>query len=118
MRPPNVLLEDVLAAIDETISCLPETLDQFNADKFRRSHVLRQVQIIGEAAWRLPDDVKAKFAAVDWRKIAGMRHVLVHDYYQVNWDILYTTARDHIPSLRVHIVAMLAELNRESRPMD
>lgn len=71
-----------------------------------------RLQIIGEAAWRLPDEIKQKHPATPWRKIAGMRHVLVHDYFQVNWNLLYTTARDHVPALRAQAQAVLRELKR------
>lgn len=116
MRPADVLLQDMLEAIDEIESCLPSSLEAFHADKFLRSHVLRQVQIIGEAAWRLPDEVKQKYPGTPWRRIVGMRHVLVHDYFQVNWDLLYTTARDQVPPLRAQAASMLRELKPPSGP--
>jgi uncharacterized protein with HEPN domain len=62
----------------------PATQVAFDADKFVRSHLLRHIQIIGEASWRLSDSLKGRNPKVPWKGIAGMRHVLVHDYFEVN----------------------------------
>lgn len=110
MRPLRLLLQDISDSIAEVISATPESLAHFKVDKFRQSHILRHIQIIGEAVWRLPDDFKMEHPEVPWRLIAGMRHVLVHDYFAVNWDRVYETAKEHVPALNLHIQAMLNQL--------
>lgn len=107
MRHDRLLLEDILASIDEVAATLPASRDAFLADKLVQSHVLRHVMIIGEACWRLGDDTKALRPQVPWRRIASMRHVLVHDYFRVNWAIVFETAVTAVPELRPHIVALL-----------
>lgn len=92
MRTDRLLLQDILESIAEVIETTPSTQAKFDADKLVRSHVLRYIQIVGEAAWRLSEPLKALHPQVPWKKIAGMRHVLVHDYYQVNWLRVYETA--------------------------
>jgi uncharacterized protein with HEPN domain len=113
MRPDRLLVQDVLEAIDEVIEATPATRDAFDADKFRRSHLLRHIQIIGEAAWRLSPTTKEQHPEVPWKLMAGMRHVLVHDYFEVNWARVYETARHHVPPLKPLIAAILGSLPSE-----
>jgi uncharacterized protein with HEPN domain len=113
MRPDHLLLEDMLEAIHEVIECTPATREAFDADRFRRSHLPRQIQIIGEAVWRLSASLKNKHEAVPWRQIAGMRHALVHDYFEVDWNEVYNVVVREIPALEAPIQAILNSLPSE-----
>ncbi|MFB3890830.1 MAG: DUF86 domain-containing protein [Phycisphaerae bacterium] len=113
MRPDRLLLQDILEAINEVIDATPADMAAFDANKFVRSHVLRHIQIIGEATWRLSSQVKDKHLEVPWKKIVGMRHVLVHDYFEVNWARVYETAKVHVPPLKPIIESILASLGPE-----
>ena len=113
MRTDRLLLQDMLEAVDEVIDTTPPTQADFDADKLIRSHVLRHIQIIGEAAWRVSEPLKDNWPQVPWKQIAGIRHVLVHDYFVVNWTRVYETARDHVPALKPMIEAILAALGPE-----
>ncbi|MBI4880217.1 MAG: DUF86 domain-containing protein [Planctomycetes bacterium] len=104
----------MIDAIDEVLSCTPATRQELDGDKFRRSHIFRQLQIIGEAAWRLSTPVKERHTEVPWRLIAGMRHALVHDYFEVDWAEVFRTASCDVPALRPRIQAILASLPPES----
>lgn len=115
MRSDRLLLLDMLEAVDELIDVTPTDKAAFDADKLLRSHILRHIQIIGEATWRLSDDVKDVCPGVPWRQIAGMRHVLVHDYFQVNWDRVYQTALRDVPQLKPRIEDALRRLG-SSKP--
>lgn len=114
MRTDHMLLQDILDAIDETILCTPGTRAEFDANKFLQSHLLRQIQIIGEAAWRLPNTIKDLHPHVPWRQIAGMRHALVHDYFEVDWNEVYQTAVRDIPVLRCLIEGILGTIPSDS----
>ncbi len=110
MRPDRLLLQDMLEAVEEVLDTTPPTREAFDADKLVRSHVLRHIQIIGEAAWLLSQAIKDRHPQVPWKPIAGIRHVLVHDYFEVNWARVYETARTDVPAIKPQIEAILAAL--------
>jgi len=110
MRPDRLLLQDILEAADAVIESIPSTRAEFDADKYRAAYVLRQIQIIGEASWRLDRAMKDRHPEIPWSQIAGMRHALVHDYFEVNWNRVYETGRTDVPVLKPQIEAILASL--------
>ena len=108
MRPDRLLLQDILDAIQEVVTTTPTSRTEFDANKLIQSHVLRYIQVVGEAAWRLSHDLKARHPEVPWRNIAGMRHAIVHDYFEIDWNEVYNTAVGDVPGLKSPIEAILA----------
>lgn len=80
MRSDRLLLEDILDAIDEVAQYVPADRAAFDASPPLQSHIYRHVMIVGEAAWRLSQPLKDANPQVPWKQIAGMRHIMVHDY--------------------------------------
>jgi len=113
MRSDWLRLEDMLDAIDEIARYLPPNRAAFDSDPPVQSHIYRHVMIVGEAAWRLSQPLKDAHPQVPWKQIEGMRHVMVRDYFKVDWSIVYNTATRDVPALRPHVEAMLRALPRE-----
>jgi len=61
--------------------------------------LVKAIEIIGEAAYQLSDDARDELPDIPWNDIIGMRHRLVHAYFDINLDILWQTAQDDIPAL-------------------
>lgn len=61
--------------------------------------VIHAVEIIGEAARSIPEDVRAKYPEIPWRDVAGMRNKLVHQYFGVNMEVVWKTIHEDLPML-------------------
>ena len=92
-REPFLLLEDIIESIQK-IKIYTDGLskEDFLKDDKTIDAVIRNFEIIGEAANRIPDDVRDKFQLVNWHKIRGFRNRIVHDYmgidYEIVWEII------------------------------
>jgi uncharacterized protein with HEPN domain len=64
--------------------------------------------IVGEAVWRLSPALKDAHREIPWNEIAGMRHVLVHDYFRVDWNVVFDTASHDLPALKTAIENLLS----------
>jgi uncharacterized protein with HEPN domain len=82
---------------------------EFDADEDLQIVLAHLVQVIGEAAGRVSEPFKALHAGVPWRRIVGMRHRIVHDYMNINLDILWEVATRNLPDL----AAMLSGLRQD-----
>lgn len=61
--------------------------------------VIRAVEIIGEAAAKIPEDIRSNYPKVPWREIKGMRNKLVHNYFGINMEVVWQTVQEDLPAL-------------------
>jgi len=64
------------------------SFNEFFADRRRKDAVIRNFEVIGEATKKLPDDLKTRNPAVAWKQVAGLRDVIAHGYFRVNYEII------------------------------
>jgi uncharacterized protein with HEPN domain len=83
------------------------TSDSFRTDATVQRAFVRSLEIIGEASKKVPADFRAHHPQVEWRAMAGMRDRLIHDYFGVDYDLVWDVVHNRIPALRRQIAAIL-----------
>ncbi|HMJ46751.1 MAG TPA: DUF86 domain-containing protein [Ferruginibacter sp.] len=99
-RAPNLLIEDI---IDSGIKILEYTntlsFEDFMNDEKTVDAVIRNFEIIGEAANRLPQDLKDQYPDIDWNRIRGFRNRIVHDYFGIDYSIVWEIKTSFLPEI-------------------
>lgn len=113
-------LEDILTAIDETAEFTNNlSFEMFAHDRKTINAVIRSLEVLGEAAKRISDDLRAKAPEVPWKYMAGMRDKLIHEYFNVDLRIIWEVVKTELPPVRPHIQFLLEDLdNKQSPPSD
>ncbi|MFM7548637.1 MAG: DUF86 domain-containing protein [Cyanobacteriota bacterium] len=96
------------AAIEAQGFVCGRTREELEDDRQLTWALVKAIEIIGEAAGQLSEEAKAEIPNIPWRNIIGMRHRLVHAYFDINLDILWRTVIDGVPTLSATIKQVLA----------
>ena len=110
MRPEQLYLTDIVQAAEAVgrfVSGI--TYDDLVRDELRQSAILQKLIVIGEAAARLSPEFQVRHPAIEWVDIIGFRNIAVHEYFAVNWSIVWVTAIEDVPFLRDQVARILAE---------
>lgn len=100
MRSDDILLLDMLLAAREAVGFLAGTTwDAFQADRIRQLAVVKSIEVVGEAASRVSPEFRAAHPELPWPQIVGMRHRLVHGYFEINLRRVWQTVREDLPAL-------------------
>lgn len=84
--------------------------DEYINDETITRAFIRSLEIIGEASKKLPRDFKEKHPEIDWQRMAGMRDVLIHAYFGVDYDIVWSVVQEKIPQLKQQIETIIEDL--------
>jgi uncharacterized protein with HEPN domain len=113
LKDPGVYLQHIRDAIREIEQFTAGGREDFVGRAIVQAAVARNLEIIGEAVKRLPEDFRASHAEVPWREMAGMRDILIHAYHRVDVDLVWATVEHSLPSLRDWIDRHLDEAAAE-----
>ncbi len=89
--------------------------EAFFKDSKTYDAVLRNLEIIGEATKAVPDEIREKYANVEWKKLAGLRDIAIHKYFGINEDILWDVVSNKIPELKTKIAEVLEKIDTEGK---
>jgi len=109
-RDSRVYLDDILEATRK-ITVYTGSLSKaaFLEDEKKLDAVVRNLEVIGEAVKKLPENLRAKHSAVEWKKIAGLRDILIHEYFGLDAEIVWDIVQNKVPALDREVRTMLSE---------
>lgn len=88
------------------------TIEQFYQHEMAQFAIIKNFEIIGEAAYRLPKDLREKYETIEWRKIMAFRHILVHEYYRIDVAVIWKTIQNKLTDLKIQIEEVLSDLEK------
>ena len=107
MKDDRVYLEHIRDAIDDITAYCGTGDDEFFRDRMRQDATLRKLEVIGQAVKNLSEATKAREPEIPWRRIAGMRDKVIHEYFGVNLEIVWAVVQQELPRLKVAVEALL-----------
>ncbi len=110
-RESKLLLTDISESIDKIKNYTSgQSYQDFLDDDKTIDAVIRNFEIIGEAANRIPDDIKDKFQHINWHRIRGFRNRIVHDYMGIDYGIVWTIIENDLDQLDVDIKEIIEKV--------
>lgn len=114
-RDVRLFLTDMLDAvmkIERYTASL--TAEQFQADDLRIDAVVRNLEIVGEAARQIPPDLRERYPGIDWTRVVGFRNIVIHEYFDVDIEIVWTIATQRLSELKTFLRRMLQDIERSA----
>lgn len=103
-RTAQLYLEDILSSIVAIEEFTKEmTFQDFQNDKKTVDAVVRNLEIIGEAANNIPQELKENYSTIPWRDMISMRNKIMHEYFGVDTEIMWKTIQEDLPSLKTKV---------------
>src|SRR5215213_7055843 len=118
-RDFKIYLEDMILAAQKVLRYTAGfSHDQFANDEKTFDAVIRNLEIVGEAAKRIPPEVRERYSQVEWRQTAGLRDVVIHQYSAVDEDIIWDVVQNHLPALLTQLQQILTAENATGSASD
>jgi len=102
MKDDSIYIDHILNSINRILDYIAgKDRESFEDDLVTQDAVVRQLEIIGEATKRVSKDFRSNHPVIPWSDMAGMRDVLIHDYIDVDFGVVWKTASEDIPRLKI-----------------
>ncbi|MHC1626315.1 MAG: HepT-like ribonuclease domain-containing protein [Methanoculleaceae archaeon] len=111
-RSPLLFIQDMLEAIEkiERYTESIKDLEDFRKRDIVVDAVLRNLEIIGEAARNIPEEIRSKYPEIPWNRVVGLRNVVIHGYFVVDLEIIWVIINKQLPELKEVLLKMLEEM--------
>ncbi|HHS98021.1 MAG TPA: DUF86 domain-containing protein [Chloroflexi bacterium] len=110
-RDVRFFIRDMLEAIEKVERYTGGlSLETFRANDMVIDAVVRNLEIIGEAARQIPEDLRDRYPGVEWRRVVGFRNIVIHAYFDVDVDIVWVIATQRLDALKRVLEQMLTDL--------
>lgn len=106
-------IEDILSEIGkiENFSGQYKVVEDFKKNEMAFYATMRALEIIGEAIKHIPDDMRTKYPQIPWRKISGMRDILIHAYFGVDINVVWKTIKESLPEIKPLFEELMIKLD-------
>ncbi|UNC92019.1 DUF86 domain-containing protein [Candidatus Contubernalis alkalaceticus] len=103
-----MFLEDMIDCMNKIQEYIGDlSYEEFSTKNIVIDAVVRNLEVIGEAAKNVPVDVREKHAQIPWRQMAGLRNILIHEYFGIDLNIVWTIATKDIPKAKKQIKELI-----------
>lgn len=118
-RSYKLYLQDILDSARK-IAVYAEGLDlsSFAQQSMAFDAIVRNLEIIGEAVKKIPRRIRIQYPQIEWKKIAGLRDIIAHEYFGVNKRILWEVVVQKLPLLEKQVQAILDDMAKDDLPFD
>lgn len=112
-RDPNLFIQDILESAELIEKYLQnKTRDDFLNSIALQDSIVRRLEIIGEAIRHIPYDLRAQYPEIPWKKVAGMRDNIIHEYFRVDLELTWIAATVEVQKLKRQILAIKKDLEK------
>ena len=112
MKDDRERLRHILEAIEQVEKYSAQGKEAFQKSDLIQNWMVRHIQIIGEAARTLSPELQSRHSEIPWADIIGMRHVLVHIYFDIDLNLVWIVVSQDLPKLKPQIQAILKEIEK------
>lgn len=114
-RDYSLYIKDILDCIERVEEFVGDmNFDEFLADDKTSSAVVRKLQIIGEATKNIPKSITQKYDEVPWKEMARMRDKIIHFYFGVDYEIVWSVIKERLPEIKPTILQILEDMQKEA----
>lgn len=113
-RNYKLFVKDILDAIDKIDEFVGNMeYGEFMQDDKTSTAVVKKIEVIGEAIKNIPRDVRVKYNAIPWKDIVGMRNKITHNYFKIDYEIVWNVVKEKLPALKIQVEQVLEDMDEK-----